>query len=413
MKKSLNSICRTALGLLTALSAAGCRPDVPMVSLGIDHTYAVARMKALVLHPEFPGNGYIWTTRNSAGNDSVVSTERDLVFCSARAGNFRFKLQIEDPRNPYTHEVNITVWEEEVAYSPYISKVYEYCPAPGQFVNLMPVFEPGDTYADMLKKTEESISGTNDVMISLGAYGGYVTFGFDHSVVNVPGQYDFKIYGNAFYASENPNPDNPGSGGSSEPGIVMVSFDRNQNGLPDDAWYELAGSEYRKPSTRHHYRIAYERPDEQKPAVPHPTLPAVTDTAYIRFTDSEGRTGYVQRNAYHRQSYYPQWVGEPVLNFEGSRLADNAVDESGNGSYYVLYAYDWGYVDNHPNEVADKSSFNIEWAVDENGNPVHLPCIDFVRVYTGVSQSCGWLGETSTELSKAEDLHVEAPVLYQ
>lgn len=396
-----------ALWLLTAMVFVACRPEIPMVNLGIDDTYAVPRMKALVLHPEFSGSRYIWTSFDSVGHESVVSEERDFVFCSAETGEFRFRLQIKDRENPYTHDLTITVWEEEVAYSPYISKVYEYHPAPGQFVNLMPAYENGDTYADMLKKTEESIGGTNDVMISLGAYGGYVTFGFDHSVVNVPEQYDFKIYGNAFYAAENPNPDNPDSGGSSEPGIVAVSFDRNQNGLPDDPWYELAGSEYRKPQTKHHYRIAYERPDEQKPAVPHPTVPALTDTAYIRFTDSEGKTGYVPRNAFHRQSYYPQWVNESVLNFEGTLLANNAVDERGNGSYYVLYAYDWGYADNHPNEVADKSSFNIEWAVDENGNSVHLPCIDFVRVYTGVSQSCGWLGETSTELSKAEDLHIE------
>ncbi|MDE6112902.1 MAG: cell surface protein, partial [Bacteroidales bacterium] len=95
------------------------------------------------------------------------------------------------------------------------------------------------------------------------------------------------------------------------------------------------------------------------------------------------------------------------LTFRGTKLADNAVDESGNGTYYVLYAYDWGYVDNHPNEAEDKSSFNIEWAVDAQGRPVHLPCVDFIRVYTGVNQSCGWLGETSTELSRAEDLHVE------
>ena len=390
---------RVASWCLTAMLFVACRPDIPMVNLGIDDTYVVARMKALVLHPEFPGSHYTWTSLDSAGNERVVSEERDFVFCSATQGEFRFRLQIEDRENPYTHELTIAVWEEEVAYSPYIARVYEYSPAPGQFVNLMPVYENGDTYADMLKKTEESIGGTNDVMISLGAYGGYVTFGFDHSVVNVPGQYDFKIYGNAFYSAENPNPDNPESGGSSEPGIVTVSFDRNQNGIPDDPWYELAGSEYRKPQTKHHYRIAYERPDEQNSTL--------TDTAYIRFTDSEGKTGYVPRNAYHRQSYYPQWVSESVLSFEGTLLANNAVDESGNGSYYVLYAYDWGYVDNHPNEVADKSSFNIEWAVDENGNSVHLPCIDFVRVYTGVSQSCGWLGETSTELSKAEDLHVE------
>ena len=45
-------------------------------------------------------------------------------------------------------------------------------------------------------------------------------------------------------------------------------------------------------------------------------------------------------------------------------------------------------------------------------NPVHLPGVDFIRVYTGVNQQCGWLGETSTELSRAEDLHVEDQTHY-
>ena len=41
--------------------------------------------------------------------------------------------------------------------------------------------------------------------------------------------------------------------------------------------------------------------------------------------------------------------------------------------------------------------------------PVALPGIDFVRVQTGINQYCGWIGETSTELSKAVDLHI--PIL--
>ncbi len=395
------------LAFVVGLTLVACKPEIPMVSLGIDDYYAVARMQPLVLHPEYEGESYIWTMGDRAGNETVVSTERDFVFCSADTGAYALHLQIEDPVNPYEHDVYIVVWGEEVAYSRYITRVYEYCPAPGQFVNVMPEYEAGNTYADMLRKAEESIAGTNDVLISLGAYGGYVTFGFDHSVVNVPGEYDFKIFGNAFYSAETPNPDNPNSGGSAEPGIVMVSFDRNRNGLPDDTWYELAGSEYRKPATRHAYEITYYRPDPMKPPTPDPQVPSVTDTSYIRFTDNDGRVGFVQRNAFHPQAYYPQWVEAGSMTFRGTKLADNAVDESGNGTYYVLYAYDWGYVDNHPNEAEDKSSFNIEWAVDEKGNPVHLPCVDFIRVYTGVSQSCGWLGETSTELSRAEDLHVE------
>lgn len=393
--------------MLLFLLTAACRKEPSMVNLGIDDTYVLQRMRTLILHPEFSGEAYLWTLLDSTGGQIVFSTERDLVFSSHQTGIFRFRLQIKDKTNPYVHEVQIAVYEEEVAYSRYISKVYEYVPAPGQFVNVMPMYEKGDTYADMLKKAEESIGGTNDVLISLGAYGGYVTFGFDHSVVNVPGQYDFKIYGNAFYSAEKNALKDSRNGGSAEPGIVMVSIDRNRNGIPDDEWYELAGSEYHQPQTKHNYQITYHKPEENKTAVPHPLEPAIVDTAYIRFTDNEGKTGYVAKNVYHNQSYFPQWITAETLCFRGSKLADNAVDESGDGSYYVLYAYDWGYVDNHPNEVQDKSSFNIEWAVDKNGKPVHLPCIDFVRVYTGVSQSCGRLGETSTELSKAEDLHIQ------
>ena len=58
------------------------------------------------------------------------------------------------------------------------------------------------------------------------------------------------------------------------------------------------------------------------------------------------------------------------------------------------------------NNKLDKISFDINWAVDENGKRVYLPGIHFVRVYTGVLQVCGWLGETSTELSKAVDLNL-------
>ena len=126
--------------------------------------------------------------------------------------------------------------EEEVKYSPYISTVYEYCPAPGQFVNAMPEYREGDTAETMRQKAEgghrRKDAGSG---VSLGAYGGYITFGFDHTVVNVPGEYDIRIDGNSFNSAAHPGVD----GGSSEPGIIMVMFDENQNGKPDDKWYEI------------------------------------------------------------------------------------------------------------------------------------------------------------------------------
>lgn len=297
-------------------------------------------------------------------------------------------------------------WLQSIAQSPYIYKVYEYMPAPGQFVNELPEYEPGDTKNDMRLKAEESIADDERILVSLGGYGGYIVFGFDHMVKNVMGEYDFKILANAFYANANPNPNAPKEGGSCEPGIVMVSFDANGNGKPDDEWYELAGSEYYKPETIKNYKIKYFRPDENKIKTPDHSYPALNDTTYVRWESNQGDYGYVYKNIYHKQPYYPLWMEEDELTFEGTKLADNYIDESGNGSYYVQYAYAWGYVDNHPNN-SELSNFKIDWAIDKNGNSVQLPGIHFVKVYTGVNQYCGWLGETSTEVMGAIDLHLQ------
>ncbi|MCH5175677.1 MAG: hypothetical protein J1F40_07310 [Prevotellaceae bacterium] len=287
--------------------------------------------------------------------------------------------------------------------SPYISRVFEYRPAPGQYVNVLPKYEEGDTPEIMAAKAEAQLAGNRQEMISLGAYGGYITFGFDHMVKNVHGKMDFQILGNALYSNTATNPDDSRESGSCEPGIVLVSYDSNANGEPDDEWYELAGSEYNSMETTHHYSIIYYRPDENKEPTPENAF--ITDATYVRWTDNLDRQGYICRNSFHQQSYYPLWIEEDEMTFEGTLLANNYVDESGNGSFYVQYAYAWGYADNHPNSD-DRSKFSIDWAVDDDGNHVRLPGIHFVRVYTGVNQSCGWIGETSTEVLGANDLHM-------
>lgn len=386
------------LGLLTA-----CQNDTPaLISLGLDDTYVVERMKKLTLHPQFTGERYEWhLSYESTAVDSLVATTRDYTFVAYETGTYWLKLNIYDSANPVEHLMQIVVRQEEVAYSPYITRVHEYRPAPGQFVNELPEYSEGDTEESMRQKAEDCLAYNAGTMVTLGGYGGYIVVGFDHTIVNRPGEYDFKILGNAFYSTGAAG----GSGGSSEPGIVMVSADVNGNGIPDDAWYELAGSEYQKPSTIKNYEITYYRPDEAKTPVPG-TDPSITDSTYVRWTDNQGGEGYLSKLTYHKQAYYPQWLSGETLSFRGTRLADNAIDESGNGSYYVLYAYDWGYADNHPND-SEKSNFKIDWAVDAEGNPVHLRGIDFIKIYTGVNQFNGWLGECSTEVAGVTDLHIE------
>ncbi len=291
-----------------------------------------------------------------------------------------------------------------LAQSPYISRVWEYNPAPGQFVNELPEYEEGDDAAAMCLKAEEAIANNNRGMITLGGWGGYVVFGFDHLVVNRPDAKDFLVLGNAFYSDLNYEKEGR-KGGSCEPGIVMVSYDANGNGIPDDEWYEIAGSEYNNPQTIHGYEVTYSRPAQDHEATPSKVTKALTDTTYIPWEDNQGNKDYVYKNQYHHQDYYPLWIAENSITFNGTRLPDNYTDESGNGTYYVLYSYPYGYVDNHPNNK-EEAKIDIDWAVKADGTPASLPGIHFVKVYTGVNQQCGWLGETSTEIMGAEDLNL-------
>ncbi len=395
----IRTLIRIAALCLALAISQGCTESDPVVSTGLDSTYTIARMQLLRLSTPYSSGTIRWTATSPDRKQKLISTSADCLFVAADEGVWQLTLRITDGDETIQETSTINVVHEVVEYSPYLTEVYEYHPAPGQFVNKMPRWRSGDTAADMASKVADAICGQTEELISLGAYGGYVVMGFDHTVVNAAGN-DFMIKGNSFY-------DDPESGveaGSAEPGIVMVSIDANGNGLPDDPWYELAGSEYTSAATVHHYAIAYSRPDEGKTPVPDGQY--ITDSQYIGWSDSQGRSGYVMKNTEHTQSYWPEWIDEPVLSFRGTLLAPNAADLSGTGLYFRLFAYAWGYADNHPNSRADLCSFDIDWAVDAYGMPVYLPGIDFIKVYTAVNQYCNWIGETSTEICGATDLNL-------
>lgn len=273
--------------------------------------------------------------------------------------------------------------------NPYISRIYEYRPAPGQFVNIMPEWEEGDGEVEMIAKCEEILVGDEPGMVCLGAYGGYITFGFDHPLVNVPEQYDIFVKGNAFISTS------ASDGGNSEPGIVMVSMDSNANGLPDDEWYELSGSADVDSVGLVDY--AYEICYSYSPMQPVP------------WSDNRGGSGVVERNSFHGQEYFPMWLaGEGQLSFRGTLLPKNAYYR---GNLCVLRALRYGYADNLPNYVGGERNpaccFDLDWAVDANRRRVYLDHVDFVRVYCAVNQCMPMIGETSTEFAGAEDLHPE------
>jgi hypothetical protein len=264
-----------------------------------------------------------------------------------------------------------------------ISRVLEYKPAPGQHINRLFPTPAYSAKADSALLFASNCLVENKSMLGLGSFGGYVVVGFDHPIVNVPGEYDFKALGNA-------------SNNGAEPGIVSVCQDLNKNGIPDpdEPWYELAGSDYNKSTTIHNYQITYYRPNPDK------------QKSNIAWKDNQGNVGVVTHISFASQAtMYPLWMPDSI-SFKGTRLAGNA---TGGGTSWALPALDWGYVDNWSNSSAvDKIGFNIDWAVDASGNKVHLDYIDFVKIHTGMVQEAGWLGETSTEVTGIVDLHPEA-----
>lgn len=269
--------------------------------------------------------------------------------------------------------------------SPFMDTVYEYTPAPGQFINetVSGGFTGEETTAEAAAAFAMSRL-TEQKFVSLGSFGGYIVVGFDHSIFNNDG-YDLAILGNAF---------NSASGGSNEPGVVWVMKDSNGNGEPDDVWYELKGSETGAAGTRQNFSVTYYRPAEVQQAV--------------SWLDADGNTGTVDYlKAYHKQDYYyPAWITEDSYTLSGTCLEARNYQDPTTG-LWSNPSYDWGYVDNIGSDALyDEqvwNGFDVSNAIDANGNDVALEYIDFVKVQCALLAKSGWLGEISTEVFSFAD----------
>ena len=277
------------------------------------------------------------------------------------------------------------------AQAQYIYEVPEYKPAPGQHINAAPWGLPGSAY---------SIIGTVNGSLSLGAYGGYIVFRFENPVENHPDNpfgVDFSIFGN-------PVP------GASEPGIVYVMKDENGNGLPDDSWYVLAGSDHWFSSTILDYRVTYINPQQD----------TATD---VPWNDNMGNSGFIFANSIHTQPYYPLADSFPEIGADQYLLSGihiMPVIDTSDPAFVKSAQRAFGYADNRlrgsaPYTVPDNpytlekensggDAFDIGWAIDSSGNYVDLDEIHFVKVQTGVMDNAGWLGEISTEITGAADV---------
>ncbi len=299
------------------------------------------------------------------GNDTVSVTD---VFKHAfeTAGTYTVAYTGKNSAGSITQDftVNVEAIIKEGGATAFVTTMFEYVPAPGQFINK----SPGNI------ESANGILGKKNGLVTLGAWGGYIVLGFDHTVLNKEGN-DIQVYGNAYT-------------NWSEPGIVYVMQDENGNGKPDDTWYELKGSAFGTADYKTNYEITYTRPDSPDKDVP--------------WSDNAGNTGFVKKNQSHKQAYFPEWITGNSYTLKGSWLKSKV--NRTNPSYVTSPAYEWGYADDLAN-ASNGGKVNISNAVDKEGNAKTLKGIDFIKIQTAVLDDGGWLGEVSTEVSGVEDLH--------
>lgn len=353
----------------------------------------------------------------------------------------------EVPTLPKDFEKQIEWLKTAGTFSPYISKVIDVDYAPGQFTNTLP--KGLDTKESAIKASAEKIvgkvGGTN--YVHLGGWGGSVTVGFDHPIQNFDGC-DFRGYGNAFV-------------NSSEPGVYYVA-QADENGNPKK-WYLIKHGMY--DYAIHDYEITYYKPEAEKVPAKKITyingksksstivaedkvnsvlvtkddktyyisgtkeyeVVEITDaftsvfSNYIKWTDNLGHSGYEPKNNFHQQSYWPAYAGDKiVIKGEYLPVGTQVTTTNGTSSFYSNNPKAWGFpldaagkngigaygmCDTYEN-TNDYSCVDIDWAVDEEGNPANLDHIDFVKVQTAVHHQAGMLGEISCEFAGIEDLHL-------
>lgn len=278
----------------------------------------------------------------------------------------------------------------------YISEILDYTPAPGQRINTLPWGVPSSA---------NTLVGGIDGTLTLGAFGGSVVFRFAEPVENHPDNpygADFTIFGNP-------------SAGWSEPGIVSVMKDENNNGLPDDTWYELAGSDHYFSSTISDYQVTYINPHEPANDIP--------------WTDNQGNEGFIFSNPLFTQPYYPVYDSFPGIDSNSYTLKGKRIEgfiDSTDAIYVTSHKRAFGYADNQlrgappyilpdnpytpEKENSGGDAFDISWAIDDQGNYTELDCIHFVKVHTAIMANAGWLGEISTDITGAVDVEPDSTI---
>jgi len=339
---------------------------------------------------------YEWIlTKNPVNQttDSIVGNTKDLRFVPIYAGAYELTLNVTSGDKKGSKKTIVNVTNETKNYNPYITSIFDFDPAPGMFAN--DVYKDGFKKEDVVRTALGRINETNvGYQLDLGGFGGSIIVGFDHTVVNVSGQNDFKIYGGDLTDKANPP----------APGIIYVAYDKNGNGKPDeDEWYEIIGSQHTKANTIKNFKITYHKKAVGVPVVVSGPNDMFSDREHIFCENNSPETYYMPKSK-SKKEYYPLWATQTSVTYEGTKLnVDFVTARPGQTTLWNFTPPEWGYAN------AVNPDIDIDWAVDKNGNKANLPGINFIKVVNCVSEPMGLCHQQSsmaTKFAGAGDLHL-------
>ncbi|MDR1573725.1 MAG: hypothetical protein LBS24_05405 [Clostridiales Family XIII bacterium] len=260
-------------------------------------------------------------------------------------------------------------------------------------------------------------NGSWSTPISLGNFGGYITFYYGDAIRDDPGNpygVDLIVFGNS-----------NGGAGFSEPGNVSVSEDGK-------TWYALAGSEHYEDFTLWDFEVVYERdaygytvangvnikphmyPSPENYPL-HDFAPGEEERVAVRGVMPFGRK---DNGMTYGSSMFPPFGYADVKTNRDMSWGTGEVNEllaRAKNPYLPATKQETGLT--APSDLDEVyegggDGFDLAWAVDADGRPVALGDIHYVKVSTAsFGTATGGTGEKSTEVNAVVRIEGdEAPV---
>lgn len=306
----------------------------------------------------------------------------------------------------YVHDAGSPAVHVYVHVSPFATKVLEFAPAPGQFVNHPDFNDPGRALGPPSGGGTSAPNNTS--VVSLGGFGGYIVLGFDHTIRDDPLNpfgMDAIVFGNAYWVGGDPNRH------WAECATIEISADENGNGLADDTWYLIPGSHITNPPLQlivKHWddNINDKRyPPEDESWIPPGNIGTWDTQAFALPVTIFGSTVVTNPNL-GGQSEGILGYGDysPTLVL-GDLNGDNFVDDATISPEEFYTSPDDPYTVGITAGSGGGDAFDIAWAIDPiTGRAAELSGFDFIRLTSAVDSVSPIFGEKSAEIDAVADV---------